>query len=544
MADIELHRMGARGVNLDLPAHELDPEWWTLVNNVRFQQGTIHPFTGQMQTKGTPLVKPRWLLPVPVGGNFYWVVIGESAPGLHKIYCIDGTTHTDITAGAGTVVGADTARWNGGVLNGIPFMNNGLSVPKAWINPAPATPTADFAAWTPGYLATMLAKVIRPFKNYLVALQLTEDGVLDNYVLRWSHPAAPGTLPSSWDDTDATKDAGRTTLAETSDFLVDCLPLGDTNIIYKESSIIGMSFIGGNDVFRFFTIIPDAGLIARDCVCAYNNRKNHFVVSKDDVLTFNGQTTESIANDRVRRTLFTTINGDHLDKCWTANNLREREVWFAYPSVASADGWPDRVLVFNYIDNTLTFRDLGDPTIGATDTAAFGTSGYVSTTVGSSWDSDSESWDSDVSTWDDALGAKNVGDSLIAAGGSALLLWTANQGYKYDDYTFTWLVERTSLAVTGRDRAGNWVVEPHRRKLVTEIWIQAGGQPFYVQLGGAEKTDGTIKWGPIKLFTPETQEKLGFTVGGKYIAVRFYGTAYSTITGFTLNQSIVGRYNG
>lgn len=543
MPIVDLHKVGRNGINKDLPPHEMDPEWFTDARNVRFKDDVIQPFLGHMETKGTPVINPRWLLPVIAGSNYYWLLAGNNGvTTTHKFYCIDGTTHTDVTPGAGTVTAAEDYRWNGGVLNGVAFVNNGLINPLAWINPAPATALATFTNWVPGYLTTMLARVIRPYKNFLVALRLTEDGDVDDRVLRWSHPAAPGTLPDSWDDTNTAKDAGRVTLAETSDILVDCLPLGDTNIIYKERSIYGMSLIGGNDIFRFFKIVPDAGLIAQDCVCSFNSNKNHFIVSQDDLLVFNGQVTESIADKRIRRQFFQSINPTYLNRCWVANNYRNREIWFAYVTTDYTGGFPNRVLVWNYKDNTITFRDIGDPT--APDTAAFGTSGYVSTSAAVTWATDSETWDSDATAWDDAVDATNIHDLILAAGGTTKELWTVGQGYAFDDYTFTWYAERTHMAITGRDRAGNWVIEPHKRKLITEVWIQAGGAAFNVYVGKSQVTDGAITWDGPKTFTPETDEKVCFTSSGKYNHIKFEGTGFTTITGYSLNINLLHTYNG
>ena len=50
----------------------------------------------------------------------------------------------------------------------------------------------------------------------------------------WSQPAEPDALPSTFDATDDTADAGWVDLADTAGDVVDCLPLGDVNIIYKE----------------------------------------------------------------------------------------------------------------------------------------------------------------------------------------------------------------------------------------------------------------------------------------------------------------------
>ncbi|MDO6575225.1 hypothetical protein, partial [Staphylococcus pasteuri_A] len=65
----------------------------------------------------------------------------------------------------------------------------------------------------------------------------------------------------SWDETDVTIDAGEVDVAETPDYLVDALQLGDTLILYKQRSAYVMRLIGQPYIFQVQKLPGDAGML-------------------------------------------------------------------------------------------------------------------------------------------------------------------------------------------------------------------------------------------------------------------------------------------
>ena len=92
----------------------------------------------------------------------------------------------------------------------------------------------------------------------------------------------------------AALDAGEQDLAETPALLVDCLPLGDVNIIYKERSMYAMTYVGAPYIFRFQRLPGESGMLARGC--AVNTPLGHVVLTAGDVVLNNGSGVQSIAN--------------------------------------------------------------------------------------------------------------------------------------------------------------------------------------------------------------------------------------------------------
>ncbi|KKL76808.1 hypothetical protein LCGC14_2041240, partial [marine sediment metagenome] len=245
MPRIPIHNIGVGGIIKDIPPHLLPPEMWSDGQNMRFRDGKVVKFTGHEAVFDPPSIAPYWAIAAQTAAEQFWLYAG-----LAKIYTVeqDGT-HTEITRASGDYTGIAGDLWDGTVLAGIPVVTNGVDDPQSWSPIAAATPLVDLPNWP----ANTTCKHIRAFKNFLVALHITESGTVKPHMVKWSHPADPGSVPSSWDDTDATKDAGEVELADSQAGIIqDALGLRDILLIYKDNSIWGMQHIGGQFIFRFF----------------------------------------------------------------------------------------------------------------------------------------------------------------------------------------------------------------------------------------------------------------------------------------------------
>lgn len=521
---IPIFQGGQAGLNTDLPPHELPPEFFTAGQNVRFQDGEII-FSGgyELAYSGGSIV-PYYVHFVPsVVGNF-WVYLG-----LAKAYSVAGVTHTDITRTVGgDYTGAAADRWHGTILNGIPIFNNGKDVPQMLTPVLATTDLANLSNWP----ASTTAKILRAFKNYLVALDVTESGTRYPYLVRWSTPADPGAVPSSWDYTLATNESGRTTLGVEGGALIDCLRLGDYNVIYHETAISLMQFIGGQFVWRFPMVVHEAGLLCARAVGLIPKMKQHFLVSQDDVLIFNGQDVESVVDRKVRKWLFNNLDVTNYQNSYTVTNGREREMWFCFPSTGST--YPNLALTWSWKDGTVGVRDLPG--------LAFINRGVVDDTTDSTWDGDSGTWDSDTSLWDEA--ASQVTRDLLGCVPSATVFHKMDQSQSANGADITSYVERQGLALIGRDRQGQPKVDIQRRKLVSEVWIRATGAPFQVSVGKQERQGAAVEYLETKTFDPATDRKIDCHVEGQLIAIKFSRTsqAETRIQGYDMNIAPGGRY--
>ena len=279
MAEVEIDKIASFGAIADVPAYQLPPEAWTTALNMRARDNGLESLLGWAQVFGTPTVAPHFLMPISGVAQNFWIYTS-----LTKAYVYDGATHTDITRTVGgDYTAAATEDWNGTLLGGIPILNDGSDVPQFWATQSVGTKLANLTNWP----AALRAKVIRAFGPFLVGFSLIDSGNALPHTAQWSHPAVPGAVPSSWDYTNTTLDAGRKDFPDVqSGILQDALPFGQTMFVYKESSTWKMRFIGGRFIFDFgeSAWLTTSGILAARCVCNTSDGTKQVVVTQDDII--------------------------------------------------------------------------------------------------------------------------------------------------------------------------------------------------------------------------------------------------------------------
>lgn len=488
------------GVIADRPSYAIPPHAWTSSQNMQFRDGVAKNSPGYASAY-TPSIAPYYAEFVPGASTNLWAYLG-----LTKAYATDGTTHADITR---TVGGDYTAtadlNWTGGVLGGIAVFNNGVDAPQAWTTAALATPLVALANWP----ASTTCRSLRPFKNYLVALNVDESGTRYPRLVRWSHPAVPGAVPSSWDYTNTAVDAGRVELAETSDALVDQCTLRGVNILYKEESTFAMTFIGGNDIFRFEKIFDTVGILSRRCVVAFKPGQ-HAVFCKDDIVIHDGQTVQSLVDEQIKSKIFGELAPDYYQRSFVFADFANKEVFFCYPRRGQA--LPDIAFVWNWQNQAKGFRN-----IPLVTHAARGAVSYNS--VSSTWDTDSAAWDTDIEVWD--LDPTNTRERrvLLAVPGVPALY-----GFPTGLSTEASYVERVGLGLPVKmDGPPDFT----SRKLVTRIWphiIGDTGAVVNCYLGGQETVKSGITWSTPESYVVGTTQFVDLVMNARLHSVRFENT--------------------
>ncbi len=339
--------IGSPGIIRDTPAHKLPNNGFSDGNNFRFADEGAEALVGDLEVLSDTTISPLWFHPFPPVTNPLWVYANTS-----KVYAINGDTHTEITRSASDYSGLPTQRWHGSMFNGVGILNNTADVPQAWNPVDDGTLLVDLPNWD----TNRRCRSLRPFRNYLVALYLTDSGIERPYRILWSDSAAAGTVPGSWDSTDPATDSREFDLAQTEDYLMDSLQLGEINVIYKERSVWGMRFIGPPRYFAFWNILPDDGLLARECVRP--TPKGHLVVTQDDIILHRGQVNErtSILTQKYRTWLFQNIDPDSFYNSFLMVDIRKQEAHFCFPEVGEV--YATRVLSWNWRYNSLNVRDI------------------------------------------------------------------------------------------------------------------------------------------------------------------------------------------
>ena len=510
MPNVVIPAAGQYGLIADQPPQEVPVNAWTAVSNVRFKDGAAEKFLGHTQVFTTPAVTPYFLLPFATSTTRYWLHAGLAA-----VYSDDGTTRTNITGAALTATSAN--RFTGGTLNGVAVLNNQADVPQAW------TGTGTLSALT-GWTGTWRCKAIRPFKNFLVSLHITKGATVYPHMVKWSDAADPGSVPASWDETDPSKLAGEVDLAETSDWMVDCLPLGDANIIYKQRSMYAMRFVGGTQVFEFRRLPGNYGMLTQGC--AVDTPKGHVVLSAGDVILHNGGEPQSIVSGRLRSWLFDTqIDPTNVSKCFVSANPARSEVWICYPNVGQSTC--TSALVWNWDTDTWAVRSLPNVTH-----ASAGLLGYTSSDA---WSADSSAWSSDSTAWNQDDLASPAAKMLIASTAPGIYLVDAGNTFAGSAISST--LERSGMAFDDPERV------KAIRALVPRIDAPMGTQ-IQITFGASMTAEQSPTWGDPVTYTVGTSFKADSFAAGRFLAVRFSdsGGQRWRIKSFTVDVVPMGMY--
>lgn len=529
---IPITGLSSLGMLADNSPHELPLGAFNYLKNMRVQDGALETIEGHSSAYTPPSVPPIFLFPYAGAMSFSWLYASAA-----KAYALVGGLHYNITR---QTLGADVdylgAGWSGSNLGGIPILNNGVDEPQMWLPPASGTRLQALSNWPAGYAA----KVVRPFKNHLIALNVTK-GVTENpHLVLWSHPADSGTVPSSWDVTDPTKDAGEQPLTDTGGALVDCAALGSSNIIYKEDSAYRMQYIGGGGIFRFDLISTEVGLLTADAMTAFDLRgPKHVLLTADDVVIFDGNSFQSLLTKRMRKWLFNTLNADDLSRTRVRHNPQKSEIWICFCSDNS--GKLEIALIWNYVDNTFTTRDL--PEITAIESGVFELTGTATDT----WSADATPWSGDALAWGNRPYNPALRKLFAATDEGSGAWWGFDQDTSFDGAAIPVIAERTGLTVVGMSREGVPIQDSETMKLLTEVWprIQSTDpQDIEIYIGAQMERDGGTTWHGPFLFNPWADKKINVLISAKILSIRFVSnsTIKWKLYGYDLEIKPIGSY--
>lgn len=496
MPIIPTDNLGSVGVIRDVAPHELGSPAWSRSSNIRYRNGYAEKFLGHAGIFGTPTVTPIYLQPLSTATGRFWVYASTA-----KLYSVTGTTHTNITRQTATVdvdYNATSGSWSGGVLGGIAIINNPNDAPQFWNGTGKA---ADLTNWP----ANTRCKVIRPFKNFLIAAGITKAGTAYPHMVKWSNPAVPGSVPNSWDETNPANDAGEFDLADDQTRIVDALGLGDQFIVYKEGAFYAMQYIGAGAIFRQQKLVSgQIGALSLNCAVEFPG--GHAVIGQGDIVYHAGGNPQSIVDQRMRSWFFNNLDAQNYTASFTTHNFLRSEVWFCFPQVGATTC--NTALIWNYKDNTLSIRDLPN--------VSYATTGVTDYVVSNSWDSAIGAWDDQSTKWNQSEFTQ-AAQRLIMASASNNKIYQADYTESFDGTSFTAYIEREGLDFG----------DPMSIKTMTQVRpiIDAKpGQVIQVTTGGAMDLQAGTKWNTPVNFTVGTNQKVDTFATGRYLAIRFTST--------------------
>jgi hypothetical protein len=521
---LEIENIGAKGLNTDLAAWSLPPEFLTFGVNFRV-------FANQLQTAGgwenwstAPVdFDAAHVIHVGATSGEYWLVAGRSA-----VYAFDGTTWTDISSLAGyAAIGPDQElNWTSCLMGQFPIINNPQVYPEYWGGPSLEPPSPAFAMqplpWDFGVGNTwddvnQQARIIRSHKTFMFALDLINNGVDERDAYRWSHPADINGLPPQWDDTDPLYLAGKANIGSRTGRIVDGQSLRDSFVIYSEGGVSILDFDPNSAfVWRRRELSSALGLLSKDALIEVKGR--HYFLSDGDIAANDGNQVGSIMHNRVRRMLSSRISTDYYQRAFAVRNFPFSEIWFCVP-IDGAE-FPNLALIYNYQDDTWATRDMPDPPVEL----AF--AGYGSQVVPTtSWDTWAGTWDQQTRVWGSVVRTP-LDDTIVGVNRatSELIFLDPKDTREVELGT---RVERIGYPLGGHDDVTT----------ITRVYPHIEGtQPLTIQFGSHDKAGGAIRWKPAVLFTPGVDRKIDIRTTGELHAWRFQSEGFGNwnLSGFTV----------
>jgi hypothetical protein len=499
------NELAKSGIVPDSPDLSLEAGAWTDSRNVRYRDGAVEKVRGYSQALGDLSATAIWAAPITDGTNYFWMYGSNSV-----LYATDGSSHANVSHPSLSYVATDDLSWSGGAFHGYVLANDGSSVPQVW-QPGLANKCTSLTAWP-----AISCKVMRPFKDFIFALRITDSGTYYPNVMRWSDRAAQSALPLSWDYSDPTNQAGINELGQTGDLLVDAVPLRDSLVIYKEFHTWIADYVGGQDIFSFRQIFSHVGMLTENCAITFGS--NQLVLTDNDLVVHNGNDAQSIADKRTRRSLFNRINSARFKRSYMVADHRNREAWICFPE--SGYDWPTLALVWNWSENTFDYRELGGP-------KTFATTGIIPGTA--------VSFDTDSGTFDDATGTFDEETynpfltRVLLLDSAVKKAYQNDTGEDFNGIPMSVYAERTGMTIT-KD-----LTSIKRVKRIFPKVIGTAGDTLRFYIGSRMTVGASTSWSGPYTFTIGSDYKIDFRVAARILDLRIEYSGTNTFRLFGMD---------
>ena len=358
---------------------------------------------------------------------------------------------------------------------------------------------------------TTRCKDLRAFRSFLISLNITKDNVNFPRLVKWSTEAATQTLPTSWNETTSTVDAGEFELADTKGAILDGLPLRDSFMIYKEDAVFSMTFVGTPFIFAFRQLSPTIGAIAKNCVAEFDG--GHAIFGKGNFYVNDGQRMKPILPMKLKEYVFQSIDGQQTDKSFVVADYGRNEILFCFTSDGGGTNFPNKAVVWNYVTNTFTIRDIPD-------CAHMGYGNVSNPTTSTTWAETAGYWETATGPWTMSYDLQDK--VLLFADPGNTKLYRDRSGNKNDTTNMESYIERTGLSLDESGRPNQNMVK--RISAIYPNMAISSTNDINVYIGTQMSTEGGITWSAPVTFNPNTQSKVSVRGTGKYYAVKFEST--------------------
>ena len=490
---MEIATITPRGFIKDLQPAETGTEVYNEAQNVIFNDGFASSALGWASTPGTVLCKPLWLLPYSAAdGTYYWLYAGNNDAGTAGVVAVtDGVTHWDITHASGVSV-TSAGDWTGGVLNGVPVLNNPNDDPMWWDGN-----TSNAVTTLTDWPASTKCKALRPFKFHLLAFNITQSGTdYPDWVLH-SDAADPGAIPASWTPA-SDNQAGSFSISTVTGGIIDAAELRDLLVVYKQGSNAIVQYTGSSFVFSTRRVFVSTGMLSTNCAQELHGK--HYMITDGDIVVHNGQQVESLVDGKLRNWVFDQLNTD-FSAAHVAISHSNKQVWFNFPTGST-----------DYCDLSLVY-DINSDSMGVVNYEPFSymARGVLGDLGNNTWADATTTWETVAITWN-ATQLNASSDALVFT--------------RFEDKEINYLVgslrdgaeSDCKLQLLSKDLG-----QPTAYKTIDRVYVNADsgtydlGDVITGRIGSQEAPNDDISWSPtLSLYRDKS---LAYGVSGRYISL-------------------------
>ncbi len=485
-----IREFGKGGVIADQPPWELPENAFSDAINVDFRDNAARKSLGYLRRVGAVQPNPVWMQTFDDGTAKQLAYASQD-----RLWLLSGATWNNV---GGPYTSTDN--WHSFPFGSFCVFNNGQDAPQTR---APGGNFIALAGWPAGWQAGIL----RPYKSFMVAARMVNDGGgAKANTIYWSDTAPANELPPNWSP-GAPSLAGFLPLPANAGDVVDMEEMGDSLLIYTQSEVYALTFTGSAARPMTLRKLPISnGIASRECVKRFANR--HICLGLNRIFVHDTVNQIYVADEIVEEKFFAQVAD--LNQVRVVVNERWSEVIIYYPTQASLGIQCNRALVWNWEDNTWTFRDL--PNVVCVSYAFLPTEGVK----WSDWSA--TRWIDLTQRWSE-LGGSNENLGLFYLSQSDQALHQADLGFTADGTYIVSRLERTDIDLD------TLLKKPtDRQKMVRSLYPQISGQgvvDFYI--GFSNASGGDVRWkGPISLNLDERPRryKVDAVGHGRYLGWR------------------------
>lgn len=376
------------------------------------------------------------------------------------------------------------------------------------------------------WVATDTAAVARSFLDYIILLNITKGAVEYPTMVKWSNPVEYGAATSTinWDPSNTNFVAGENVIGDLKTPIRDGGVLGNLFIIYAQDQVWLMEYTGSSFVFNFRRLFPTGGIINTNCWAEVEGK--HFVFGENDLYVHDGSSKKSIADGRVRRRVFQTIDRTKQKNFFVLHDSVANLVYFCYNTKADEVSFKDtkfcnKAAVYNYVDDTWSFMDLPN-IVGGSETNINLISNLYSNlnTSYEVFNTNYVSFDGSTPKLSIMLGATDRANNLSASRIFAIDLPKSG--------LVNLPVELETLKPSYAERVGIDMDESgvaiRNYKIITAILPQcsfdSSEDTFTWKVGATDLPNAEVKWYSDQQYNPTTMYKMDMKVAGRYLAYR------------------------